>query len=154
MNTKGTGASFRESMAWTGSVATGVAYAGVMGAILMNPASATRSAWLYGGLVFFLVVVGIVFSIIFSASTEGEPDDERDRAIGQRASRYSSHVLFFGVLLAVAQLFGQSIALDMGVPVREFLADPLLTAHALIFFVYASEVVRYATVAIDYRRGG
>jgi len=154
MNTDGTGASFREGVAWTTCIATGVAYPFVMGAVLMNPASATRTAVLYGGLVVFLVVAEIVVAIVLSGATEKAPDDERVRAIEQRSGRYSHYVLSVGVFLAVVMLFGQSIALDAGVGVREFLADPLLTAHVLIFFFYAAEVVQCATRALDYRRGG
>jgi len=154
MNTKGTGSAYRESMAWTTCIATAVAYPTVMAVVLVNPASAIRTAWLYGGLVLFLVVVEIVLGIILSGSTEEAPDDERDLAIQRRSSRYSHIVLFVGVLCAVVLLFGQSIALDVGVPVRELLADPLLTAHVLLFFLYASEIVHFATIALDYRRGG
>ncbi len=154
MNSKGTGSAFREAMAWKTCIATAIAYPCVMAVVLMNPASAVRTAWLYGGLIFFLIVVEIVFSIILSGATDETPDDERDRAIARRSSRYSHVVLSTGVILAIVNLFGQSIALDLGISVREFLADPLLTAHVLIFFVYASEIVHFGTIALDYRRGG
>lgn len=153
MNTKGTGASFHEGVAWTTCLASGIAYPFVMAVVLMNPASAIRTAWLYGGLVVFLVVAEIVAAIVLSGATDETPDDERDRAIERRSGRYSHIILSVGVGLAVVMLFGQSIALDVGVEVEEFLADPLLTAHVLIFFFYAAEVVQCATRALDYRRG-
>jgi len=154
MNTKGTGASFHEGVAWTTCLVTGIAYPFVMVIILMNPASAIRTAWLYGGLVVFLAVAEIVAGIILSGATDEAPDDERDRGIARRSGRYSHIILSVGAGLAVVMLFGQSIALDAGVPLEEFLADPLLTAHVLIFFFYAAEVVQCATKALDYRRGG
>lgn len=154
MNTKGTGAAFREATAWISCIATAIAYPCVMAAVLMDPASAVRTAWLYGGLIVFLVAVEIVFAIILSGATDEAPDDERDKAIARRSTRYAHPVLFTGVILAIVNLFGQSVALDLGFSVREFLADPLLTAHVLIFFVYASEIVHFGTIALDYRRGG
>lgn len=153
MNHSGSGAGFREGMAWTMGVAISVAYPCVMGAVLLDPASVVRTAWLYGGFVVFLIVVPIIASIVLSGATEDEPDDERDKAIERRSARYSHIVMNVGVVLAAFLCLGQSLALDLGGAIEEFLFDPVFPAHLLIFFLTASEAVRLFTTAIDYRTG-
>lgn len=87
-----------------------------------------------------LMVVVLVAGHIVAALT-GRPDgrDERDRLIEWRAESNASWIVVVGVLAAIAGLV-VSVA-DVWV------------AHALLFFLFVSEVVKYVLQLVYYRRG-
>ena len=148
MNPAGTGASFRQRSAWTTLIATLVIFGGTLVMTLLDPANASRTAWLLLGATSAQILVLLILRIVLVIRTDPEPDDERDAAITLRSLRISHPILGVGFLLAILTIFMQSV-------VTGSTANPwggsILVGHLLVWTYVASEIARLATKAIGYR---
>ncbi len=155
MNPDGTGAPFRERSNMALLMTTAVIYGGVFLGILSDPTNAFLAAGLLVAAVVLQVVALIIAHIAFALGTRQEPDDERDAIIEMRSTRYSDYILGGGVVLSIAAIIAQqAVAQAAGTDAPDtILLHPLLVGHFLLFAFVLSEVVRFATRAISYRRG-
>jgi len=157
MNTKGTGATFRELSSWATLASITLAYLVVVIGAWPDPTSATRLAYLIGGAIVFQIIVLIVSHALLAAVTNEQPSDERDAAIELRSTRWSKYILCSGVILTIGIILVQQIIVgssgEMDNSETLLLHHPLLIGHVLIGVLFFSEVVRLGTQAVDYRRG-
>ncbi len=124
------------------------------------------ASWIGGGFRLFIAacvahaVVMIAFHTLLARGVSrggaSAGQDERDLAIDRRSSRIayltlvgSIFVLVTGVLLGES-FWGQTRAQSH---VGRLLASPFGVANAALFCLVASEVLRFATQGIMYRRG-
>lgn len=171
MNAEGTGAPFREGSNLALLVTTVVIYGGVLVAILVDPTNPFLAGGSLVAAVVLQVIALIVIHIALAAGTRQEPDDERDTAIELRSTRFSQYILGGGVMVAVFAIIVQQVMRTPGEAALEAgrLAEsanalaslgetplwlhPMIVGHFLLFTFVLSEIVRFATRAIDYRRG-
>ena len=98
------------------------------------------------------VVLIIVMSILNAMISPNEPDDERDAHIASRSTRYSVWILQIGVFFGVALLIMQQLVVQANNgDTQSMWLHPLMGVHLLALVAVVSEVVRYATTAVDYR---
>jgi uncharacterized membrane protein len=105
--------------------------------------------------VFLVVVIEVVFQGLLAASNHRDAklgNDERDKAIENKASHVAYMVLIVGVCLTLGRL----VVLESYPSINEqhsSLQIPLLTAHILLFSLILAEVTRFALQLFYYRRG-
>jgi hypothetical protein len=138
------GMSFREKLAWGSLVSTVVIWGGFFLHLLGSPADARGMAMLGPFVLAVLVqtVVMIVMTAYWSIRAPGEanvPADEREKAIGGRATASAYLVLVAGVIAIIA-------ALHVGLH-----GTDVIFALAGAFIL--AEAVRYGSAAVAYRRG-
>lgn len=105
--------------------------------------------------IILIVILEIVFHTLLSATNHKAAEmgeDERDKLIALKANNYGYTVLAVGVVICIVRLIGT----EMGPEVFESSLSaeiPMLTAHLLMFSFILSEVVRFTSQIVYYRRG-
>lgn len=175
MSESGTGSTVRELTAWGSFIIMASLFAWYAVRVIADPASVLVAYQLMIMMIIYIVVAHIFLGAFVGLATsdEKESNDERDKHIAQRASRYSEWVLGAGVVLTIFLVFAQQatwlgiydIAYDLSataeqqaeIPqmIRDVRADmwrhPIVAGHALVTTMVMSELVRYLTIAVDYR---
>lgn len=153
MNSKGTGATFREQSTWATLVTTVIVYVALLFAVLYDPGNAWRTAWLLGAAVVVEIGVLVLAHIVLAIRAREEPDDERDAAVALRSLRYSHVVLGAGIVLSILGLLAGQILRSREDALPVAILDPLWIGHWLVFCLVLSEIARLVSRVIGYRRG-
>ena len=102
------------------------------------------------GVVVAVVVVEIVYHILITLRSE-PMDDERDKLIEAKATRYSYIVLVAGCLTTVGHSLFSVLAQE---PAQERLIQaPIMFANLIIFSFIIAEIVGFSMQLYFYRRG-
>ncbi len=152
MNAEGTGATFNELSAWAQLAALSLAYLAVLLISSQDPLNAVRLAVACTGALVVLILVMVATHTVLASATKAEPDDERDRAIRLRASRFGDLLHGFGVITAFLVLLVQQILLGEDTSTR-FTLHPLFAGHLLLFTLFVAEFFRLVQQVVGYRRG-
>lgn len=136
--------SFREKLAWVSLVSTVIVWGGFFLYLLGSPHSARGMAMIGPFILAVLVQVAVMIAMtaywsIRAPDEASAPADEREKAIGNRATASAYLVLVIGL---VATIIGLHIGLH-GPDVIFALAGAFILA----------ESVRYGSAAIAFRRG-
>lgn len=143
--------SFREHSAWAALLTTAVVY-GIFvfglarGWVGLGSTAATR--WLVEAMVLQTIAV-IAISIVATIRTRPEAKDERDRAIDLKAARAAYIVLGACVVMASIVLIWAPAATGSSLARPE----PAVVGQLLLLGFVASELVRFGTQVLLYRRG-
>ena len=135
---------FREKIAWAAFITTVIAWGGYFAMVVSQSGQTSHSAyllWLFIAATGAQAVLMAAAAIIWSIQAPGEaqaPADERDRAVGQRATG----IAYLVVILA---LIGVIIWLHFGLHGRN-------TVFALVGVFMLAEAARFGAQAIGYRR--
>lgn len=149
MNTSGTGASFRERSNLACLITTAAIYPAVLALAFSYPSPFILVGLLVGGVVIQIIAM-ILLHIVAALVSREEPDDERVRAIGARASERAGVVLGVGVFFVIALTIVQGFVHPVDGPL---LGSPVLTGYVLFAVVLVSELIRMSLTAVGYRRG-
>jgi hypothetical protein len=136
-------ASFEEKSVWIQLVSM-IAVLGsyfVVAALMLSNGVTTVVAFmpLFIVAVALLVVVLVVGHIVVAIASRPDGRDERDRLIEWRAESNSSWILGAGVFAAIA---GLAVSVDN-----------VWIAHLLLFSMFLSEVAKFISQLVYYRRG-
>ena len=119
-------------------------------------ASGTSSA-VYGlpfvliGVIIAMVVVEVVYHVLIALRSEPETEDERDRLIEARATRYSYFVLVAGCVTTVGHAMFAGFFDAAGQ--ADLLHSPIMITNFIILSFVLAEVVGFAMQLYYYRRG-
>jgi hypothetical protein len=112
-----------------------------------------------GLIVFFIVVEIVLHAVIAAGSSKEVPEieDERDRLIELKGERVGGLLLGIGVAftighIAVHGVFGDRTSSYPEIA-RFFDNSPFVTANLLLFWLTVSEVGKYVSQLLYYRRG-
>ena len=174
MNDSGTGSTVRELTAWGSLIIMCSLFSWYASKVVADPTSVIGAFGLIALMLGYIIVSNIFLSIFVSFASPKEKDDERDKEIIARSSRYSEYVLGAGAIVTVFLIFSQQaswlgvydIAYDPDasadaiaeIPgkVRDIRDDlwrhPIVSGHLLLATVVLADIVRSLTICIDYRR--
>lgn len=135
--------SFQEKSIWislaTISLIFGYYFIRIFQMIAGNEIDAIQSIVILITLIVLVIIVEIVFHIIIALRTKPEAKDERDRLIELKATRNAYFLLVFGIFISIG-----SIAASV---------QPFIVAHVIMFFFILSEIAKFLTQLVYYRKG-
>lgn len=152
MNESGTGATFRRRTNLIQLITT-VLGTGIVGFLVANePTNPFLAMSAIGIAVVVQVVVIIALTIANAIVSPQEPDDERDSFIAHRSTRFSWYVLTIGVGLSMCAITAQQmVTVASKGEATSLLVHPMMAAYLLLGCLVVSEIVRFVTIALDYR---
>lgn len=130
---------FREKSLWIQLLSTAVIYAVYFVVAVRMGEGDPRVGVLFAGTVIAMAVVNGVVHAALAIWKRPEREDERDRRIALRATRYSYFVLMVGVWCALT-----ACAVASGT---------FWIAHVGLAAIVVAELVRFASQLVFYRRG-
>jgi cytochrome bd-type quinol oxidase subunit 2 len=135
-----------------------LAVAGLYGAYFLDLVSGNSEQTLASmltnmfGLVVALVMVHVIFHIVITLDDVSEQEDERDRAVGRRASVFGYNVLYAIVLLVTGRMVILGAWAERAQNAQAVAPSTFETANLLLAGLVLSEVVYYAMQLFFYRR--
>jgi hypothetical protein len=139
---------FKEISAWISSAVVVVLYGYYL---TQAPHATTRleALKLYVGVAVLMIIAQIVLHAIAALLHRPEKADERDRLIAAKSARNGAFVLMFGCVLATYQLL---IPLPF-IAEATRLPQSMLAVHVLVLTTALSELTRFTSQLVFYRRG-
>ncbi len=135
---------FREKIAWAAFITTVIAWGGYFAVVVSQSGQSAHSAYLFwlfvaatGAQAVLMAAAAIIWSIRAPGEANARPD-ERDRAVGQRATGVA-------YLIVILALIGVIVWLHFGLHGRN-------TVFALVGVFMLGEAARFGAQAIGYRR--
>lgn len=103
----------------------------------------------------FAVIVQVIFQGLLAASNHRDAnlaDDEREQLFNLKSIKHAHNILLTGAFICIGRLVLIDYNPDFA-DQHSSLQIPMLTAHILLFSFILSEVVRFISLIIYYRKG-